>query len=556
MNKKIFYLALLVMTLGLFTACDDKALNSEAEMKFIAFDTPSVIGLPVMEGTNVTFYVAYSTTDEELQTMVPTIVTSTGATVTPASGSKVDFTGGTVKFTVTSQDWLHSTEYNVTYKRAANPDAEILDMSFTDEVVVTQPVIDGTDITFFVDFYATDEQLKELAPEIKVSPEATVTPASGSKVDFSGGTVKFTVNAGDGKGKTEYNVICKKAPSPETSISSFSVSGAAVVVDAVMDGANIYFYVDPNATAAQMKEIIPIITLSENATVSPASGTKVDFSGGTVKFTVTAEDGETKTEYNVTARKATIEKYGFEEWTKSSSAANLIYDIATGWESCNPAVLLLKSVSFLTGYSGAYSVFPDANNVHSGQYAAKMTSLDTKGKNIPSLKMQVPKVTAGTMYFGSFSVNTDNQLKSTKFGIPYSKKPLKVSGYYKYTPGETFYRSTADKAYEAIVEVGTTDECSINAILYEISSDDDEYLTGVDAYDSERLVARAEFNGTAQSAYTLFDMDMQYLNGKMYDPDKKYRFAIIMSSSRYGITYSGAPGSTLYVDDIQVISAE
>ncbi len=447
MNKKIFYLALLVMTLGLFTACDDKALNSEAEMKFIAFDTPSVIGLPVMEGTNVTFYVAYSTTDEELQTMVPTIVTSTGATVTPASGSKVDFTGGTVKFTVTSQDWLHSTEYNVTYKRAANPDAEILDMSFTDEVVVTQPVIDGTDITFFVDFYATDEQLKELAPEIKVSPEATVTPASGSKVDFSGGTVKFTVNAGDGKGKTEYNVICKKAPSPETSISSFSVSGAAVVVDAVMDGANIYFYVDPNATAAQMKEIIPIITLSENATVSPTSGTKVDFTGGTVKFTVTAEDGETKTEYNVTARKATIEKYGFEEWKKSSSAANLIYDISTGWESCNPAILMIKQFSFLTGYNGAYSVFPETTDVHSGQYAAKIETLDTKGKKVSlgSLKMDVPKVTSGTMYFGSFSVDYDNQLRSTKFGVPYSKKPLKVQGYYKYTPGAAFYRSSEEK---------------------------------------------------------------------------------------------------------------
>ncbi|MDH6309310.1 hypothetical protein M2451_002804 [Dysgonomonas sp. PFB1-18] len=544
MNKKIFYLVLSIMSLGFFTACDDKPLNSEAEMKFIAFDTPSVIGLPKMEGTNVTFYVAYSTTDEELKEMVPTIILSTGATVSPESGSKVDFTGGTVKFTVTSQDWMHSTEYNVTYKRAANPDAEILGMSFSDEVVVTQPEIDGTDITFYVDFYATDEQLKELTPDITVSPQATVTPASGSKVDFSGGAVKFTVNAGDGKGKTEYNVICKKAPSPETSISSFSVSGAAVVIDAVMDGSNIYFYVDPNATAAQLKDIIPIITLSENATVSPASGTKVDFSGGTVKFTVTAEDGVTKTEYDVTARKATIAKYGFENWSLSGDSQALKYQITEGWASSNDAVKLIKLLSGMTGYTGGYPINPTEDK-RSGNYAAEIYSLDTKGKML--FGNQIPKVTAGTMFLGSFITNSTDHLASTKFGILFDKKPLKVRGYYKYKAGTEFYNNLE------LDTTGKKDGMSVSAVLYEVENDTD-ILTGHDIYTSEKIVAKAIMtNDEEKNEFSPFEITLDY-SGKTYDSSKKYKFTVIFSSSKDGIKYDGAIGSRLVIDDVEIIS--
>ncbi len=48
--------------------------------------------------------------------------------------------------------------------------------------------------------------------------------------------------------------------------------------------------------------VTPTITISANATVSPASGEAVDFSKGAVTYTVTAEDGTTKT-YQVTLTK-------------------------------------------------------------------------------------------------------------------------------------------------------------------------------------------------------------------------------------------------------------
>ena len=64
-------------------------------------------------------------------------------------------------------------------------------------------------------------------------------------------------------------------------------------------------------------------------------------------------------------------------------------------------------------------------------------SIDTKGQDLYLAK--APKVTTGTLFLGKFITDIANTLNSTKFGIPYSNKPISVKGWYKYTPGEKFY---------------------------------------------------------------------------------------------------------------------
>ena len=61
-----------------------------------------------------------------------------------------------------------------------------------------------------------------------------------------------------------------------------------------------------------------MITVSDKATVSPASETVLDFSDGAAKtLTVTAEDGVTVKTYQVTVTKAA---HSFGEWTVSKEA--------------------------------------------------------------------------------------------------------------------------------------------------------------------------------------------------------------------------------------------
>ncbi|MFR8356777.1 MAG: PCMD domain-containing protein [Parabacteroides sp.] len=98
-----------------------------------------------------------------------------------------------------------------------------------------------------------------------------------------------------------------------------------------------------------------------------------------------------------------------------------------------------------------------------------------------------------------------------------------------------------------------TDECSIKGVLYEVSSES-ETLTGVDISGSKKIVAIAQLaDGSAKSEYTPFSLEFKYLEGKTYDATKLYKLALICSSSAKGDTFNGAAGSTLFVDELEVV---
>ena len=100
-----------------------------------------------------------------------------------------------------------------------------------------------------------------------------------------------------------------------------------------------------------------------------------------------------------------------------------------------------------------------------------------------------------------------------------------------------------------------TDTCRISAILYEIN-DVNETLDSLDIYKDEKIVAIGTFESGATSAteYTPFEVRMSYI--KSYFFTKKYKLAIIATPSRNGATFEGADGSTLWIDDIEIISQD
>ena len=96
--------------------------------------------------------------------------------------------------------------------------------------------------------------------------------------------------------------------SEEAQITSFTFdisneANTAVTSQPVIEGNTISFTVQYDATETMLSALVPTISVSENATVSPASGSAVDFSQGPVTFTVTAQDGVTTSTYTATATK-------------------------------------------------------------------------------------------------------------------------------------------------------------------------------------------------------------------------------------------------------------
>ena len=95
------------------------------------------------------------------------------------------------------------------------------------------------------------------------------------------------------------------------------------------------------------------------------------------------------------------------------------------------------------------------------------------------------------------------------------------------------------------------DECAIQAVLYKVDTDD-EVLTGFDINTSEKRVAVAALSDkTAKVDYTYFEIPFEFL--KDYEEGAKYKLAIVCSSSKEGDLFKGAGGSTLILDELEVM---
>lgn len=345
----------------------------------------------------------------------------------------------------------------------------------------------------------------------------------------------------------------KGTESSEAKITKFIFDRNVAAVDSLVisqpvideESKTITFMVADTAKAEHLAVLVPTVEVSDKATVIPGSGVPQDFSNGkSVKYTVEAEDGTTVV-YTVSV-KGFGDYFGFEEWYEGEIYPDI--PNVNPWASCNAAVALIKNMGpILHGptYEGDYPVLA-TDDAYAGKKAAVLESVDTKGGSMGGAK--VPKVTAATVFLGSFNAfaGLSNPMATTSFGIVYEKQPLQVTGYYKYTPGKEFYNSNGE------LVSGKVDECSMSAVLYEIT-DDKETLDGSNIYTSDEIVAKAMFKSSETvTEYTKFELNLEYL--KDYDPAKKYKFTVILSASADGAAYNAAVGSKLIVDNVVVVN--
>lgn len=307
---------------------------------------------------------------------------------------------------------------------------------------------------------------------------------------------------------------------------------------------------------ADISALVPTIVVSEGATVTPASGVAQDFSNGrTVTYTVVSEDyGTTKVYKASVSGSQTVLSFTFDEWKEVGDAGTSVFH-----EEPLPDDLLASSVQgavFLSLYGvNGFPVYQEKEDVIAGS-AINLVTMDTSDKT----NSLVPALTAGSVFTGKFNIGLaiSDKLASTQFGIPYDKKPVVLRGWYKYTPGEKYIDGEGAKAPEDVEVIeGQVDECAIQAILYEEQLDskgNNIPLNGHDINTSDRRVAVAVLSdGTAKADWTKFELPFEMLEGKTYDAGKKYQLAVVCSSSKLGDVFKGAGGSTLMLDELEVI---
>ena len=293
-------------------------------------------------------------------------------------------------------------------------------------------------------------------------------------------------------------------------------------------------------------------TLTPGATVSPANGSSQDFTNGPVTYTVTSEDGQWHRTYIVDFREATLpsNKYDFEDFELSANGHYYLWyymsdngSIERIWASGNEGYMIACPNTAATDYP----TVPDENGVEG--YCIKLTTRSTGSWGRTFKK----PIAAGNFFLGAFDsqYSLTNTLKTTLMGIPYTKEPVKVTGYYKYSPGEVF----TDKDSQPVE--GRIDEPSIYSVLY-LNHDEqgnEIMLHGDDVLSSPYIVRKAQVASLPPTAeWQRFEMTFQGSDPIDYEllANRGYNLALVFSSSKTGDLFEGALGSTLYVDKIEI----
>lgn len=348
---------------------------------------------------------------------------------------------------------------------------------------------------------------------------------------------------------TLISCIREEAPNAEADILTCSLPGDLLKSEPEIGNEAVTLIVRSDADITQLA---PHFTLTPGATIVPASGTTLDFTTPR-QYTVTSEDKNWSKTYEVRCVVSGLStEYHFEtiRMEPTNGRFQIFYDNIAGgetmeWASGNGGYAL-------TGVAKAPEDYPTSRSSEGYKgHCAKLVTRST-GSLGSLVKMYIA---AGNLFIGTFDSPTalTNPLKATRFGKPFEHVPMYLSGYYKYKAGSEFTVKGQPVA-------GRKDQCDIYAIFYE-TTDEVRTLDGTNALTSDNLISVARITNQQDSdEWIHFYLPFVARPGKVVDKEKLarggYQLAVVFSSSIRGDYFEGAVGSTLYIDEVEVIYSE
>lgn len=307
-----------------------------------------------------------------------------------------------------------------------------------------------------------------------------------------------------------------------------------------------------NFSKLDIRAVAPQFTVTEGATIQPASGTPQDFSKP-VTYTVTSEDGRWKKEYRVSLlQNVAPDNFMFENWTVNPDGNYYIpYEIVEEehqniWASGNSGFSLIAPEKKPEAYPTQRTT-----DAAQGTYAAY---LETKSTGSLGALVGMP-IAPGNLFLGSFDAPKalTAPLEATVFGIPFNKKPLRLTGAYKYVSGGPI----TDKSGKPVTPE-RQDLCDIYAVLFKATPEKPN-LNGANVLTDPSVVAIARLASgaaTPGAGYQRFDLAFNYKSEINADDLAAfgYKIAVVFSSSSNGAVFEGAVGSKLYIDDVQIVT--
>lgn len=358
---------------------------------------------------------------------------------------------------------------------------------------------------------------------------------------------------------TLLSCIQDEAPNAEADIVSCTVQENILKREPIIENKKVTLMVRADIDLAHQA---PEFELTPGATISPASGTVRDFTSPQY-YTVTSQDGKWQKNYQVVYVVAGIStEYHFENVRQETSALGT-YDVffdtdsTTGnsidWASGNAGFVLTGN-----GKDGP-KTFPTCSTPDGK--IGQGVKLETKSTGDFGSKLGMP-IAAGNLFMGNFDVLSalSNALKATKLGMPFEHVPTYLKGYFKYEAGKQFEEGGKPVS-------GKKDTWDIYAIFYEVT-DKVKMLDGTivkenGTIEHPNLISVARISNDQRietDEWTEFYLPFIALPGKTINEEKLkaggYNVSMVFSSSKDGNLFKGAVGSTLYIDEVELIYAD
>lgn len=240
--------------------------------------------------------------------------------------------------------------------------------------------------------------------------------------------------------------------------------------------------------------------------------------------------------------KTTLQNGGFEDWYKSGRVwyAATQTDVSNKtymWDSSNPG-------------SGSFGFNPTTGSTdikHGGNYSAK---LETQYAYI--------KLAAASLYYGRFNDLVGTSGAKIDFGQPFTSRPIALKGYFQYAPVAIDRVGGSQPANT--VSKGDMDVCSIFIILskgtYQLNNTITSTLLSEEKVkDTDQFIAYGELPisecVSTNGQWKGFNIPLKYKEDAF--GEEPTHLIIVCSSSKYGDYFTGGTGSTLYLDDFELI---
>lgn len=354
--------------------------------------------------------------------------------------------------------------------------------------------------------------------------------------------------------------IQDEAPNAEADIVTCTLPGDVLNRDPIIENDKVTLIVKKGT---DLTALAPHFTLTEGASIVPASGSVLNFTGPQT-YVVTSEDGQWKKSYRVEATTSgiTTSRYSFENVRFfGEKQYQIFYETdqlgreTMTWASGNPGFALTG----VANEEGKYMEYPTYQSPNG--YKGNCLGLTTRRTGNLGNRMNMP-LASGNLFIGNFDVLNalTNALTATQFGAQFEHIPTYLKGYYKYKAGKTFYVVDKNSPDKLSPVPGRKDIFDIYAVFYE-STKELPVLDGTNQLDeaTETILAVAritESQAKETDEWTEFYLPFVYRPGKTVDPVKlaqgKYNLTIVFASSIRGDHFEGAPDSTLFIDEVEL----